>query len=85
MEVKKIVGAIIAIMVAGIAILGAVQVGLIKGKPLPAEDDMMKSPDSTTTRSINGMTEQDRPIDVTGSANASSDQPVGIDENASGT
>jgi hypothetical protein len=46
---------------------------------------MMKSPDSTTTRSINGMTEQDRPIDVTGSANASSDQPVGIDENASGT
>jgi hypothetical protein len=83
MEVKKIVGAIIAIMMAGIAILGAVQVGLIKGKPLPTEDDMVNAPDSTTARSSDsGADRVDSSADVTNSTNGSTDQAAGFDENA---
>jgi hypothetical protein len=60
MEVKKIGGAIVAIMVAGIAILGAVQLGLIKGKALPVDEDGdgVYSPDLATTKRTDNTSNQ---------------------------
>jgi hypothetical protein len=60
MQVKKIGGAIVAIMVAGIAILGAVQLGLIKGKALPVDEDGdgVYAPDLATTKRTDNTSNQ---------------------------